>query len=99
MSAHTPGPWAYEPTSGAIYYADNDVEPCIAGINQDSVSVEQSDADGYLMAAAPDMFAAAIALEAALQEYVNTGFTGLAFHNVTNCRADLRAAVAKARGE
>lgn len=57
-AAHTPGPWAYEPTSGAIYFADGDVEPVIADINQDSVSIEQADADGILMAAAPDLFAA-----------------------------------------
>jgi hypothetical protein len=53
--AHTPGPWGYEPTSGAIYYADGDVEPVIAGINQDGTSEEQADADGRLIAASPTM--------------------------------------------
>lgn len=55
---HTPGPWAYEPTNGAIYFADGDVEPIIAGINQDNTSEEQADADGRLIAAAPDLVAA-----------------------------------------
>ncbi len=55
---HTPGPWAYEPTSGAIYYADGDVEPEIAVIDQDNMSSEQADADGRLIAAAPDLLAA-----------------------------------------
>lgn len=56
MSAqHTPAPWGYEPTSGAIFYADNDVEPLIASTNLECVSVEQGDADGRLIAAAPTM--------------------------------------------
>lgn len=52
-ATRTPCPWAYEPTSGAIYFADGDVEPVIAGINQDNTSEEQADADGVLLAAAP----------------------------------------------
>jgi len=58
MTTHTSGPWAYEPTSGAIYFADDNVEPVIAVINQDSASEEQADADGYLVAAAPDLLEA-----------------------------------------
>lgn len=63
MSAqHTPGPWAYEPTSGAIYFADGDVDPLIASTNLEQVSVEQGDADGRLIAAAPDLYEALSAL-------------------------------------
>lgn len=47
MATHTPTPRAYEQSSGAIYYADGDVEPVIAGINQDGTSEEQADADGF----------------------------------------------------
>ncbi len=54
--SHTPGPWAYEPSSGAIYYADGDVEPLIASTNLEGVSEEQADADGRLIAAALKMF-------------------------------------------
>lgn len=56
---HTPGPWTYEPTSGAIYFADGDVEPLIASTNLECVSAEQGDADGRLIAAAPDLLEAA----------------------------------------
>ena len=93
--AHTPAPWAYEPSSGAIYYADNDVEPVIAGINQDNTSEEQADEDGYLLAAAPEMLAA---LKGALPDYI--GFirqSGLDADKNTRVAA-IRAAIAKAEG-
>lgn len=57
MNKHTPGPWAYEPTSGAIYHDDGDVDPLIASTNLECVAVEQGDADGRLIAAAPDLLA------------------------------------------
>jgi hypothetical protein len=44
-----------------------------------------------------ELAAAAERLEVAMREYINTGFTGLAFHQVTNCRRDLAAAVAAYR--
>lgn len=56
---HTPGPWKYEPTSGAIFFDDRDVEPLIASTNLECVSVEQGDADGHLIAAAPCLLAVA----------------------------------------
>ena len=62
-TGHTPAPWAYDPASGKIYYADGDVEPVVATVNWDNDSQEQADADGYVLAAAPEMFAA---LEACL---------------------------------
>lgn len=53
--SHTPGPWKYDAGSGAIYYDDGDVYPLVASTNLESVSVEQADADGLLIAAAPDL--------------------------------------------
>lgn len=54
---HTPGPWAYDPESGAIFRADNAVEPLVASTNFEGVSIEQGNADGWLIAAAPDLLA------------------------------------------
>ena len=89
-SKHTPAPWAYEETSGAIYYADGDVEPIIAGINQDNTSQTQADADGRLIAEAPAMLAA---LRACLPLW----------RHATSAEAEVRARViaviAKATGE
>ena len=44
-----------------------------------------------------DLIEAAEALERALHEYVNSGFTGLAFHLVTIRREELRRAVEAAK--
>ena len=59
QTAHTPGPWKYEPTSGEICYADGDVEPLIATVELDGTSGAQGRADGALISAAPDLLVAA----------------------------------------
>ena len=59
-SKHTPGPWKYEPTSGAIFMDDGDVESLVASTNLECVSEEQGDADGKLIAAAPELYAALV---------------------------------------
>lgn len=59
---NTPGPYAYDRDSGEIYYDDGDVRPTIAFINLEGVGEEQAIADGELLAAAPDLLAALIAL-------------------------------------
>jgi len=86
MLKATPGPWKYEHASGAIYYDDGDVEPLIASTNLESVSVEQGDADGHLIAAAPDLYEALKAV---------VGITD----RKTDEFDKARAALAKARGE
>lgn len=90
MSAakHTPGPWAYDQAGGEVYYADGDVEPVIAGIEQDGTSEEQADADGRLIAAAPDLLDACERAE----WWLSTHPEGSAMRDV------LRAAIAKAEG-
>ncbi len=68
MTKHTQGPWKYEATSGAIFMDDGDVEALIASTNLESVSVEQGDADGQLIAAAPDLLDALKAILAPLYD-------------------------------
>ena len=93
--AHTPGPWGYESTSGAIFYADGDVEPVIAGINQDLVSEAQADADGRLIAAAPDLLAVVIRAQ---RLYHKELFHLLPSKEAKAVLADMAAALVKAEG-
>lgn len=90
MATHTPGPWSYDASGGAIYYADGDVEPLIASTNLENVSVEQGDADGLLIAAAPDLLAAC---QAVLDE-----FPALDSKRIESIKRICRDAIAKAEG-
>lgn len=102
ISKRTPGPWAYERTSGAIYYADGDVEPVIAGINQDGTSEKQADADGYLIAASPDLYGVAELFKQSLEYMIardeRDGDDEGARLKTATLR-EVRAALTKARGE
>lgn len=96
MAAYTPAPWAYEPTSGAIYYKDGDVEPLIASTNLECVSEEQGDADGRLIAAAPELLEALQGLANALE--AKPGPRGVM--ELVPAQLEIaRAAIRKARGD
>lgn len=59
---HTPGPWAYDETVGHVHRAD-DFRPqrdAIADTNANDLPEEEGDANGVLMAAAPDLAAACV---------------------------------------
>jgi hypothetical protein len=56
---HTPGPWVFDEDTGCIYYADGDVLPDVASVFTDNTSPEQWKADGRLIAASPELLAAA----------------------------------------
>lgn len=59
---HTPGPLKYDPESGEIYMNDT-VCARVAQIDLENCNCrEQAHADGYLLAAAPNMFEALKAL-------------------------------------
>jgi hypothetical protein len=55
---HTARPWAYDEDDARIYYADGHVEPTIAYIERENTSPERARADGYLLAAAPQLLEA-----------------------------------------
>lgn len=85
MTEHrfTPGPWTYDPAHKEVYFDDGDVRPCVAEVN-DSASEEQQDADGYLIAAAPGLYAA-------LKAFDERGYT-------PEVGRKIKAALAKAEG-
>ena len=102
MSAHTPGPWVFRSESGASGCDDNDmggiyapdfVEVCWFGNGTTYYPTEgcpPSEANGRLMAAAPDLLEACIQAEAAI--------AGLDFDGCPEALAVIRAAIAKAEG-
>lgn len=57
-TAHTPGPWAFDPESGEIYFSDGDVEPMLAVVYAENTSAQQYRADGQLIASAPALLKA-----------------------------------------
>jgi hypothetical protein len=59
--AHTPGPWLYDAETGAVSMAD-DLCAEIATVLFENTDETQTDADGRLIASAPDLLAALIAL-------------------------------------
>lgn len=54
---NTPGPWAFDAVTGAIYYNDAaDIRPVVATVDLDNVmDPVQGEGDGLLLAAAPEM--------------------------------------------
>lgn len=61
MMKHTIGPWFYSPDSGLIQMDDrtgDDIQALVATVNFENTDKLQADADGKLIAAAPDMLAA-----------------------------------------
>jgi hypothetical protein len=105
---YTPGPWAYDVESEAVFVNDGDVAPNIAFLS-DNTSSDRNLADGMLIAAAPDLLAAAIALCAPYSDLTDAQLRFVAEgHNgegitITNISVDtakaviaFRAAIAKA---
>lgn len=64
---HTPGPWAYDNATGEVYRDDGDVCPMIANVYRDNTSDTQADADGRLIAAAPELLKALVRANAVLR--------------------------------
>jgi hypothetical protein len=101
----TPGPWAYDRDSAAVYFDDGDVNPTICFVERDNAEDAQTDADGHLIAAAPDLYAALDDLLAVYAEPdkrlccggQDCGCQGATAHQQAEYYA--RAALAKARGE
>ena len=101
MNAHTPGPWKTQRVhSGRIIYNETQrgfetkETRTLAFLvrNEAQFPVEQSDANGRLMAAAPDMLAALYASEIALRSCLHQNVQiDAAFEQV-------RAAISKAEG-
>ena len=89
-SKHTPGPWTANKIYGDwnVYSADDD--DTIAAVH----SEDNQKANAYLIAAAPDMLAAAVKALAFLDHLDN--FTGHAACEIA--RADLRRAIDMAKG-
>ena len=86
--SHTPGPWT---ANGRFVFDESHGAP-IAMAQCASVSMEDAEANARLMAAAPDLLAVCMALLA----------KAVPFDSVTaddGIIADMRAAVAKAKGE
>lgn len=67
-SKHTAGPWLYLDIGEVV--RDDEVSPLIATVNLDGVSPEQAEADGRLIAAAPDLLEA---LKAARSQVLTLG--------------------------
>lgn len=97
---HTPGPWAYEMSNGEIFLEDAyRVFPRIAKVDLSNCeSVDQTDADGFLIAAAPELLEALIRWQ---QFAKNNGWTDKDHHDADGkgwiTLTD--AAIAKARGQ
>lgn len=62
--SHTPGPWAYDVESEAVFRNDSDVCPNIAFLSDNADDPTRNLADGTLMAAAPDLLATLVWLRA-----------------------------------
>ena len=55
---YTPAPWSFDEDDARIYYDDGNVQPTIAYVEREGVAPEQVKADGYLLAAAPQLLEA-----------------------------------------
>jgi uncharacterized radical SAM superfamily Fe-S cluster-containing enzyme len=69
---HTPGQWLYDAETGEVTMAD-DVTALIATVQFEGTDEAQADADGYLIASAPDLLAALQALSALNDNYAPFG--------------------------
>jgi hypothetical protein len=99
MSKHTPGPWIYGPLSRAVIAQTREATICVCEIPEpehgcenveaDTAEEAQASANGRLLAAAPDLLAVC-------EKVLKLGGTA---HRRPEVNADLRAAIAKAKGE
>lgn len=83
MSEHTPGPWRIEPHTQVdkCFYAGP------ARLDYDDVCHEEQDANAALIAAAPDLLAACLAVAAEHDKYSDVGLATI---------GKVQAAIAKA---
>jgi len=87
---HTPGPWAFDAESGEIIHKDGDVNPVIATVHFDNTEPERAVADGFLLAAAAELDAAAAEAWIALAWLINydseDGIVADAMASIENAR-------------
>ena len=99
MKAYTEGEWIYHDYSNSVIIKDSGSrgagyppeEGTIASLNDDEYICNYNKYDGYLIAAAPDLYEA---LEDALQELET-----MSYSHYERLERKIRAALAKARGE
>lgn len=96
MAEHTPGPWDFDTEHGTIEAGGTSV----AGVN-DEVGADQEYANGYLLAAAPDLLAALYAAQAAFapETIADPTFDPHGAVGRDEAVVTMLAAIAKARGE
>lgn len=99
MGAHVPGPWRFVNGNLPRVVVGQD---CVAGVHKiGSFSgrhkPETITANGYLLAAAPELYAAVMHALPLVERWCHTQGDNAEFHAET--LAPLRAALAKARGE
>ena len=85
---HTPGPWKHDENWGLIKHGKTEICALHSG----------NGANAHLIASAPDLLSALIALEKASREVLDTSAT---HDGLENCKTLLmaRVAIEKARGE
>ncbi len=85
---HTPGPWKHDENWGLIKYGKTEICALHSG----------NEANAHLIASAPDLLSALIALEKACREVLDTSAT---HDGLENCKTllEARIAIQKARGE
>src|SRR5690242_18485304 len=99
---HTPGPWLYDASNGDVFLNDFEgaqVSPRIATVNLDNcASIEQTNADGHIIAAAPDLLEALEAITNRL-DFKNSDEAKHYSSDDSFWLDNARAAIAKARGQ
>jgi hypothetical protein len=91
----TPGPWRVN-KYGSIGAGNFGIEPIVAVLEYFWDASHDHSANGRLIAAAPELYAA---LSQLLHEVVQAGFDNAQDYNWPRSIADARAALYKARGE
>jgi hypothetical protein len=97
ITHHTPGPWKFDQTTGAVSMDDGDVEALVATVNFESVSERQANADGRLIAAAPDLYAALVEAKQEMWLVARHNWTMADFKNWASVQ-QIDAALEKADG-
>ena len=97
---HTPGPWAFDDSTGEVCRADL-IEPLIATVSWDNTGNDQFIADCRLIAAAPEMLDALRLAETDCMAYVDSLYhkgarMTVSYTEASKRLATVRAAIAKA---
>jgi hypothetical protein len=97
MSAHTPGPWSCEPTPESSHWDWKVTQPRINGRRPYiGIDTDNAEADSRLIAAAPDLLAALLLLQA---EVVASGNADADDFGWPRALSAAHAAIAKATGK